>query len=85
MNFVYNILRSDGSEEIMLNKSTMDIPLPTPLSVILSPIHIRKALPAVIVHTTTTTLLKPYFISRPCVPKPTAMAIACNKARPTVR
>ena len=41
---------------------TIDIPLPTPLSVILSPIHIRKALPAVravIIDTILSTGLSP--------------------------
>ena len=36
-----------GIRERMLIVSTMEIPFPTPLSVIRSPIHIRKALPAV--------------------------------------
>ena len=43
--------RSSGSLEIILMTRTMEIPFPMPFSVILSPTHIRKALPAVSVAT----------------------------------
>ena len=51
-----SVPRSFGREEMMLIRRTMEMPFPTPLSVILSPIHIRKALPAVIAATATRTL-----------------------------
>ena len=50
---VYNVAKSLGIPEIMLIKSTIDIPLPTPFSVILSPSHISIAEPAVSAATTT--------------------------------
>jgi len=50
---LYNVAKSLGIPEIMLIKSTIDIPLPTPFSVILSPSHISIAEPAVSAATTT--------------------------------
>ena len=44
----YSISTSCGRLETILIRSTMEIPLPTPFSVIRSPIHIRRAEPAVI-------------------------------------
>ena len=52
MNCVYNVTRSSGTREMILIRRTIEIPFPTPFSVIRSPIHIRNALPAVSVHTT---------------------------------
>ena len=48
----YNVIISCGVPDTILIRSTMEIPFPTPLSVILSPIHIRRAEPAVIAATT---------------------------------
>ena len=56
-------------------QSTIEMPLPTPFSVILSPIHIRKAEPAVIAAIVTKTLFRVKWVKRPWLPKPTAMAI----------
>ena len=52
-NVLYNVAKSLGIPEIMLIKSTIEIPLPTPFSVILSPSHISIAEPAVSAATTT--------------------------------
>ncbi len=60
-----SVRRSCGSEEMMLNSSTIEMPLPMPLSVIFSPIHIRNAEPADIVHTATITLLALKTVSSP--------------------
>ena len=46
-NFVLSPMISLGILEMMLIISTIEIPLPTPCSVILSPIHISTAEPAV--------------------------------------
>ena len=46
-------------------RSTIEMPLPTPFSVILSPIHMRKAEPAVIVAIVTTTLFNVKWVRRP--------------------
>ena len=62
----------------------MEIPFPTPFSVICSPIHISIAEPAVRQQTTTTPFKK--FISgmRPLLPNPIVIAIDWNKASPIV-
>ena len=54
--------------------STMEIPLPTPLSVIRSPIHIRNALPAVNAAITVITFNALNCSSNPCRPNPIAIA-----------
>ena len=64
-NWSNNVVISLGIREIMLITRTIDIPLPTPFSVILSPIHIRKADPAVSVNTTIAALTKLYFTRSP--------------------
>ena len=46
-NCSYSVPKSLGIREIMLITSTIEIPFPTPFSVILSPIHISTAEPAV--------------------------------------
>ena len=56
---------SCGIREIILMVRTMEIPFPTPFSVILSPIHIRNALPAVNAATTVMILKTLYVSSRP--------------------
>ena len=84
MNLVYNTTKSCGNDDKILNSRTTEIPLPTPFSVILSPIHIRNALPAVIVTTTTTTLFIPKLLIKPCLPKPIAIAIDSINAKATV-
>ena len=56
INLSYRVRTSFGTEEIMLNRSTIEIPFPTPYVVICSPIHISIALPAVMVTTATITL-----------------------------
>ena len=53
-NCVYSVAKSAGIPEMILIKSTIEIPLPTPFSVILSPIHINTAEPAVSAITTNT-------------------------------
>ena len=60
MNCVYSVTKSSGTRETMLIRSTIEIPFPTPFSVIRSPIHIRNALPAVSVHTTIAQFTKLY-------------------------
>ena len=87
----YKVIKSCGIEERILNKRTKEIPFPTPLSVILSPIHIRSADPAVIATTQMTiptilrrTLPSAYPIKSPEPPKPTAMAVDSKRARPMV-
>ena len=49
-----------GIPEMILIVSTIEIPLPTPFSVICSPIHIRTAEPAVIANTPAT--ITPHFL-----------------------
>ena len=51
MNLMYSVWKSLGTEDRILKRRTREIPLPTPLSVICSPIHIRSAEPAVIAIT----------------------------------
>ena len=80
-----SVAKSLGIEERILMRSTIEMPLPTPFSVILSPIHMRKAEPAVIVAIVTTTLFKVKWVRRPWLPKPTAMAIDSMSASATVR
>ena len=65
MNFSYSEVISLGIRDKMLMSRTIEIPLPTPFSVILSPIHIRKADPAVSVNTTIAALTKLYFTRSP--------------------
>ena len=69
----------------------MEIPLPMPLSVICSPIHMRSAEPAVIPTTAITisanflaALAVVYPTRRPWLPKPTAIATDSMSARPMV-
>ena len=57
-NVLYNVAKSLGIPDMILIKSTIEIPFPTPFSVIRSPSHINTAEPAVsaaittIIHTT---------------------------------
>ena len=51
------VFKSSGSLEIMLITRTIEIPFPIPFSVILSPTHIRNALPAVSVAMEQMTLI----------------------------
>ena len=69
---------------MILIRSTIDIPFPTPFSVIRSPIHIRNALPAVSVHTTIAQFTKLYVSRSPWRPSPTASAVDSISASPTV-
>ena len=55
---VYSSFKSPGREERMLNRRTMEIPFPTPYSVICSPIHISRAEPAVMETTQIMMLMK---------------------------
>ena len=75
---------SCGILEIMLMIRTMEMPLPTPLSVICSPIHIRNALPAVRAAITRITLMALNVSRSPCLPKPIAMALLSISASPIV-
>ncbi len=59
---------------IMLMSRTIEIPFPTPFSVIRSPIHIRNADPAVNVSTTIVPFTKLIF-QKSLRPNPTAIAI----------
>ena len=55
----YRLVENKSEKEIASNATVNEnIPLPTPFSVILSPIHIRKADPAVSVNTTIAALTK---------------------------
>ena len=64
----------------------MEIPLPIPLSVILSPNHIKNALPAVKDAVITTTFVKVRPPSKiPELPNPMAIAIDSMIARPIVK
>ena len=47
INFWYRLYKSLGIRETMLQSKMMEIPFPTPLSVICSPSHITKTDPAV--------------------------------------
>jgi hypothetical protein len=64
-NCTYKFTKSLGIVEIILINNTTEIPLPTPFSVIRSPIYIRKAEPAVNVSTTTAAFTKLYSIRSP--------------------
>ena len=54
---LYKATKSSGKRDTMLITSIIDIPLPTPLSVILSPSHIRRVEPAVRIATIITETL----------------------------
>ncbi len=82
--FSYSSVMSLGIREMMFTHRTMEIPLPTPFSVIRSPIHMSIAEPAVREVTTTTPLKKFMSGMMPPRPKPMAMAMDSNRARPTV-
>ena len=56
MNCDQSVLKSSGIREIILIVNTIDIPFPTPFSVIRSPIHISTAEPAVSEVTTIITV-----------------------------
>ena len=58
MNWLYSLIKSDGILERILIRSTMEIPLPTPFSVMRSPIHINNVEPAVKVTMTTAAFTK---------------------------
>ena len=78
------VTKSLGILDTILIIKMMEIPFPTPFSVICSPIHISIAEPAVRQQTTTTPFKK--FISgmRPLLPNPIVIAIDWNKASPIV-
>ena len=84
INCVYSVTKSSGIRERILIRRTIEIPFPTPFSVIRSPIHIRNALPAVSVQTTIAQFTKLYSSRSPCLPNPTAIAIDSISARATV-
>ena len=69
---------------MMLIINTIEMPLPTPFSVILSPIHIRNALPAVNAAITVITFNALYSSNKPLLPKPIAIAVLSISARATV-
>ena len=71
--------------EMILNRSTIEIPFPTPFSVIRSPIHISMALPAVIVTIATITFRAVNSTKSPLPPKPIDIATDCISASATVR
>ena len=79
-----SVFASEGKDEMMLMIRIMDIPFPTPCSVILSPAHIRNAEPAVIAAITVITFNALYSVSNPCEPNPIAMAPDSINASPTV-
>jgi len=65
MNFSYSEVISLGMRDKMLMSRTIEIPFPTPFSVIRSPIHIRNADPAVNVRTTIAAFTKLNFSRSP--------------------
>ena len=77
-------VKSLGIREIMLMTRTIEIPFPTPFSVILSPIHISTEDPAVKAATTISTFSASNFSNWPLRPNPIAIAIDSVKANPTV-
>ena len=83
-NLSNKVTKSLGILETMLIISTIEIPFPTPFSVICSPIHINIAEPAVKVATATTTLVKFMFVSHPLFPNPIAIVTDWNSAKATV-
>ncbi len=84
----------DGKVATIWVKIRIDMPLPTPRSVISSPSHMTTPVPAVMVITITTTgnqsslysrgSLQPWN-SRPGVRASATNAVACRIASPTVR
>ena len=57
INVSYSVVMSLGTRDRMLIIRTIEIPFPTPFSVILSPTHIRNAEPAVRDTTTVITFM----------------------------
>ena len=84
MKLSYSVVISLGIRDTMLIKSTMEIPFPTPFSLICSPTHIKKAEPAVNATTTTIILTKLLSGINPLLPNPIAMAIDSNRDNPMV-
>ena len=84
INCLYSDWKSLGIRETILINRTIEIPLPMPFSVIRSPIHIRKAEPAVSTRMTIRQFRKLYLISNPCLPKPIAIADDSRSESPTV-
>ena len=80
-----NNVRSCGILEIILIVKTIEIPLPTPFSVILSPIHMITVEPAVNVTTAVIIFNALYSRSSPLLPNPIAIARDSIKASATVR
>ena len=84
INCSYKETKSLGIRERMLINKIIEIPFPTPFSVILSPHHIRNAEPAVNVRTTIAAFTKLYSLSNPLRPNPIAIAADWIIARITV-
>ena len=75
---------ADGSLAMMPAKMIREIPLPMPLSLIISPSHIRNAVPAV--STMTMTMMeKTSVLISACRNRPIVTPMAWTTARPTVR
>ena len=85
MNCWNNVAKSSGIRDTMLIKSTIEIPLPIPFSVILSPIHITKQLPATNAATAPKPLMKFASCNKPLLPKPIVIATASMRASTIVK
>ncbi len=74
-----------GSPATMPERISIEMPLPTPRSVICSPSHIRNMVPVVIVIVAGTSQSKnPLALVMPPLPSATAAPKDWNSARPTV-
>ena len=76
--------QADGSLAMIPAKMISEIPLPIPCSLICSPSHMRKAVPAVSTMTITMTE-NTSVLMRACLNSPIVTPIACTTARATVR
>ena len=75
---------ADGRPDMMLDRMIIEMPLPTPRSVICSPSHIRNIVPVTSVMAAVTTNPGPGFSTTPCVCSALAAATDWNVDRMTV-
>ena len=73
-----------GNPATMPPRMIIEMPLPTPRSVICSPSHIRNIVPVVMVTVATNRNCQPGASTMPCACRPLAVTNDWNSARPTV-
>ena len=73
-----------GNPATMPPRMIIEMPLPTPRSVICSPSHMRNIAPVVMVMVATNRNCQPGDITMPCCCRPLAATNDWNSARPSV-